>query len=152
MNRIILVFLSQGKLKRWGADCPTFYLRIISWHVQRVGVKAGCHSPFELQRQRSEFGGEKKAGIYSVSYQKGRGSYAQIATKNLHKSYIYIYTGKHQGIVVKVSNIYKNIKSRRHKRCGFDPCVRKISRRRGPTPVFLPGESHGQRSLPGYNS
>ena len=30
-----------------------------------------------------------------------------------------------------------------HKRCGFDPwqC----------TPVFLPGKSHGQRSLAGYS-
>ena len=38
---------------------------------------------------------------------------------------------------------------RKHKRCGFDPWVRKISYRRKwqPTPVFLPGESHGQRSL-----
>ena len=32
---------------------------------------------------------------------------------------------------------------------GSDPCVRKIPWRRAgqPTPVFLPGESHGQRSL-----
>ena len=39
-------------------------------------------------------------------------------------------------------------------RCGFDPWVRKISWRRSwkPTPVFLPGESHGQRSLVDYNS
>ena len=38
---------------------------------------------------------------------------------------------------------------RRHKRHGFDPWVRKIPWRRAwqPTPVFLPGESHGQRSL-----
>ena len=37
----------------------------------------------------------------------------------------------------------------RHKRHGFDPWVRKIPWRRAwqPTPVFLPGESHGQRSL-----
>ena len=35
----------------------------------------------------------------------------------------------------------------------FDPCVRKILWRRAwrPTPVFLPGESHGQRSLAGYS-
>ena len=35
----------------------------------------------------------------------------------------------------------------------FDPCVRKIPWRRKwqPTPVFLPGESHGQRNLVGYN-
>jgi len=42
---------------------------------------------------------------------------------------------------------------RRHKRLGFNPWVGKISRRRAwqPTPVFLPGESYGQRSLVGYS-
>ena len=41
---------------------------------------------------------------------------------------------------------------RRHKRCGFNPWVGKIHWRRKwqPTPAFLPGESHGQRSLTGY--
>ena len=40
---------------------------------------------------------------------------------------------------------------RRHKRHGFNPWVGKIPWRRArqPTPVFLPGESHGQRSLVG---
>ena len=35
----------------------------------------------------------------------------------------------------------------------FDPWVRKIPWRRAgqPTSVFLPGESHGQRSLEGYS-
>ena len=39
------------------------------------------------------------------------------------------------------------------RRTGFDPWVGKISRRRKqqPTLVFLPGESHGQRSLEGYS-
>ena len=38
---------------------------------------------------------------------------------------------------------------RRHKRCRFDPWVGKIpwKRKWQPTPVFLPGESHGHRSL-----
>ena len=37
--------------------------------------------------------------------------------------------------------------------CGFNPWVRKIPWRRKwqPTPVFLPGESHGRRSLVGYS-
>ena len=36
----------------------------------------------------------------------------------------------------------------------FDPWVRKIPWRRAwqPTPLFLPGESYGQRSLVGYSS
>ena len=42
---------------------------------------------------------------------------------------------------------------RRHKRPGFNPWVGKIPWRRAwwPTPVFLPGESHGQRSLVVYS-
>ena len=42
---------------------------------------------------------------------------------------------------------------RRHKRRGFDPWVEKIPWRRKwqPTPLFLPGKSHGQRSLVGYS-
>ena len=38
------------------------------------------------------------------------------------------------------------------RRPGFDPWVGKIPERREwlPTPVFLPGKSHGQRSLAGY--
>ena len=42
---------------------------------------------------------------------------------------------------------------RRHRRHGFDPWVGKIPWRRAwqPTPVFLPGESHGQESLAGYS-
>ena len=43
---------------------------------------------------------------------------------------------------------------RRHKRHGFDPSVGKIPWRRKwqPTPVFLPEESHGERSLVGYRA
>ena len=42
---------------------------------------------------------------------------------------------------------------RRHRRPEFDPLVGKISWRRKwqPTPVFLPGKSHGQRSLVVYS-
>ena len=42
---------------------------------------------------------------------------------------------------------------RRHKRHRFDPWVGKIPWRRAwqPTPVILPGESYGQKSLEGYD-
>ena len=42
---------------------------------------------------------------------------------------------------------------RKRKRCRFDPRVWKIPWRRKwqPTPIFLPGESHGQRSLAVYS-
>ena len=39
------------------------------------------------------------------------------------------------------------------RRCRFNPWIGKIPQRRKwqPTPVFLPGKSHGQRSLAGYS-
>ena len=41
---------------------------------------------------------------------------------------------------------------RRHRRGGLDPWVGKVPWRTAwqPTPVFLPGESYGQRNLEGY--
>ena len=50
-----------------------------------------------------------------------------------------------------VTQMVKNLVQCR--RPGFDPWVRKIPWRREwlPTPVFLPGKSHGQRSLAGYS-
>ena len=51
-----------------------------------------------------------------------------------------------------VAQSVKNL-SAMDKRPGFDPWVGKIPGRREwlPTPVFLPGEFHGQRSLAGYS-
>ena len=42
---------------------------------------------------------------------------------------------------------------KRHRRWEFDPRVEKIpwGRKWQPTPLFLPRESHGQRSLVGYS-
>ena len=60
-------------------------------------------------------------------------------------------------IVVKKKNKKNKKKNscqcRRCKRQEFDPGVRKMSWRRAwqPTLVFLPGESHGLRSLMGYS-
>ena len=48
-----------------------------------------------------------------------------------------------------IKNLPANAGDKRHR---FDPWVRKIPWRTAlqPTPVFLPGESHGQKSLVGY--
>ena len=46
-----------------------------------------------------------------------------------------------------------SLKCRSCRRHRFNPCVGKIPWRRKwqPTPVFLPGESHGRRNLAGYS-
>ena len=70
--------------------------------------------------------------------------------------------GRHQGRTVPdeteagfpggASGKESDCQCRRPGRCGFNPWLGKIPWRRAwlPTPVFLPGESHGQRSLVGY--
>ena len=53
-----------------------------------------------------------------------------------------------------VAQSIKNLSPwRRHRRYSFDPWLRKIlwMRKWHPTPVFLPGKFHGQRSLEGYS-
>ena len=54
-------------------------------------------------------------------------------------------------MVLVVKNPPANVGDIRDK--GFDPWVRKVPWRRKwlPTPVILPGKSHGQRSLEGYS-
>ena len=56
------------------------------------------------------------------------------------------------GVVLTHGSAVKNLPAMKEmQRCELDPWVRKIPWRRkwSPTPVFLPGESHGQRSLVG---
>ena len=62
--------------------------------------------------------------------------------------YIYMYVG----FPGSTSGKEPASQCRRHKRHRFDSWVGKMPWRRAqqPTSVFLPGESHGQRSLEGY--
>ena len=59
----------------------------------------------------------------------------------------------HQGFPGCASGNEPACQCRRHKRQEFDPWVGKIPWRwaQQPTPVFLPGKSHGQKSLVGYS-
>ena len=52
-----------------------------------------------------------------------------------------------------VSSKESTCQFRSHRRCEFNPWVEKIPWRKAwqPTPVFLPGHFHGQKSLAGYS-
>ena len=70
--------------------------------------------------------------------------------------YVYVFVPVPYSCVSQVVLVVKNLPAnagdiRTH---GFNPWVGKILWRRAwqPTLVFLPGESHGQRSLVGYSS
>ena len=78
--------------------------------------------------------------ISKILFRKSRGTYAITHT----------HTHTHMGLPWWLSDKESTCQFRRHV---FDPLVRKISRRRKwqPTPIFLLGKSHGQRSLVGYS-
>ena len=65
---------------------------------------------------------------------------------------IYDHIGGASQVVLVVKNSPANVGDIERQR--FDPWMGKIpwSRKWQPTPVFLPGESHGQRSLVGYST
>ena len=67
--------------------------------------------------------------------------------------YIYMYPFFLKGFSGGTRGKEPACQCRRRKRCSFDPWDRKIPWRRAwqATPVFLPGESHGQRSLVGHH-
>ena len=64
--------------------------------------------------------------------------------------YPYIYIC---GLLWWLSGKESCLRCRKRRRCGFNPRIRKIPWRRKwqPTPGFLAGKSHGQRSLVGYS-
>ena len=82
---------------------------------------------------------------YSVAYNAK--SWKHICKRLIKLWYTYIRSS--QGALV-VKHLPANAGDVRRR---FDPWVRKIPWRRAwqPTPVFLPGEPHGQRSLAGYS-
>ena len=104
---------------------------------------------------------------FKITYSKGQGTLAYCSPwgcKELDMTY-WLNNRQHMCVCVCVC-VYAHIcfpggasgkepscQCRRHKRYRFDSWVGKISWRREllPTSVFLPGESHGQRSLAGYS-
>ena len=80
-------------------------------------------------------------------------SYLQTVFSHFPNIYIYIFSIAYLGFPDGTSCKESTYQCRWHKRCEFDPWMRKIPWRRAwqPTPVFLSGESHGQRSLASYN-
>ena len=75
----------------------------------------------------------------------------QVSVRSLHCKW---YSTAHCRLSRWLSGKESVCQCRRHRRFGFYLWVRKIAWRRKwqPTPVFLPGKSHGQRSLVGYSS
>ena len=85
-----------------------------------------------------------------VVWQKPTQYCQQLSSKSMLSCMI--ATSYKQGPPWWLSGKESDCKSRRCRRCGLSPWVRKIPWRRKwkSTPVFWPEQSHGQRSLAGY--
>ena len=92
---------------------------------------------------------EKPGGLQFMGWQRIRHDWA---TKHIHT---HTHTHTHRVIwdFPEASGEESACQCRRLNRCGFSPLVGKIPWRRKwqPSPVFLPGEPHGQRCMVGYS-
>ena len=139
--------------------------RIISWRATRA--KLGNKMQLRWSRKPPWKGCQLNQALKSWMWALTRGGGNVRKSRKRGKGFLDIYprsTYMTQKRTAKRENRTKwmyvtprwqraHLQCRRHKRCGFDPWVGKIALRRKwqPASVFLPGESHGQRSLAGYN-
>ena len=75
-------------------------------------------------------------------------SHSTLKSMNCTTCY-FLMRHREKGLPRRLSGKESTYHCRRHRSCEFYPWVRKIpwKRKWQPSPVFLPGESHGQRSL-----
>ena len=115
--------------------------------------------------QSSSFGYPTSPNSHGAQWPVGRGQRADVPKQERQLYHIFPLPNLWITVIVHtVYSLYMGLprglswqesagQCRRWKKHGFDLWVRKIpwSRKWQPTPVFLPGESHGQRSLAGYS-
>ena len=94
--------------------------------------------------------GQEHAGRALQEVQVSRSAFLQVDNLSLKKNFPEYYLPVSPMVVLVVKNLPVNMADNRR---GFDPWVMKIPWRRAqqPTPVFLPGGSHGQKSLDSYS-
>ena len=113
--------------------------RVVASFLKKLPI-SGCNSPEPLLPNH------KSRKHISISSQS---SWAHPAPRFSRQVPLYWPTRASHAVQCKESIC----RCRNQERRGFDPWVGKIpfSRKWQPTPVFLPGKSHGQRSLVGYS-
>ena len=96
-------------------------------------------------------GTDRMTGFSSLTWKMGRGKFGGMRHMEAWRHSFVVGTTGGRGFPGGTRGKEPTCQCRRCKRCRFDPWVRKIPWRRAwhPTPVFLPGESHGQRGLVG---
>ena len=143
--------LAVGKHLRSCSFPTSFHLRIFT--------SAGQSSTFAEQESKERRGGCLQAAVshpsqqwYGLSPTGRAGRVTSWARKTASSVSDQGFLREAWGLPDGATGKEPACQCRRCKRCRLDPWVGKIPWRRArqPTPVFLPGESHGQRSLVGY--
>ena len=116
------------------------------WHFTPIFLPGKFHAPRSL------------AGYSPRRHRESRHNWATehyLTLKQLNKwKYLWVFITEYQAsLLLGAGGKESACQSRRHKRCGFDPRVGKILWRRKWhfTPIFLPGEFHGQKNLVAYS-
>ena len=128
LEKTVMLGKIEGRKRRGRQD------KIVGWHHQLNGHE------FE---QAPGYGD----GLGSLACYSPWGRKEVDMTERLNNNNIYL------GFPGSASGKEPACQCRRHKTRRFDSWVRKIrwSMKQQPTPVFLPGESHGRRRLAGYS-
>ena len=115
--------------------------------VSRSQKMWGPGLPYQLRPPSG--GGQDQ--VWSPEYRCRKRSEGAFLQRNFE--ILLIYIGEVWGLPRWLSDKESAWQHRRCKSHRFNPWVRKIPWRKAwqPTPVFLPGKSHGQRSLAGYS-
>ena len=127
------------------------------WNMYNIRYETSHQSRFDA---RDWMGGAGALGRPRGMVGEGRREEGSGWETRVYQWQIHVDIWQNQYNIVKLKNKIKYIKKKKKKRIclqcrkpRFDPWVGKISWRREwlSTPIFLPGEFHGQRSLVGYS-
>ena len=106
------------------------------------------------EKHRTQYRVRERSSLWFLHPPSQRSTYPAIwRCRNTLWLWFYARLMTRQGLPRRHSGKESVCLCKRPRRRAFDPWVRKIpwSRKWQPTPVFLPGEFHGQRSLAGYS-
>ena len=130
----------------WGLqESKAFSLLLKLNLIMQAGKVCRCQSYFPAQSEGWSTTGSFVTYLIKKSSQYNSNNIFKGYGRPNHSTFFY-------GLFLKVAQLVKTCLQRRWH--GLDPWVGKIPWRRKwqPTPVFLPGKSHRQRSLAGYSS
>ena len=116
--------------------------------MKTCSMLLGCKS----QYYENDYTTKCNLQIQCNPYQITNDIFHRTRTKN--PQFVWKHKRLWKGFPGDISGKQPACQSRRHKRHRFHPCIENVPWRRAlqPTPVSLPGESHGQRSLVGYSA